>query len=401
MSESTQVVRTGVIGLGGRGLYFARMYSESGHPGFSLRGVCDLDEKRLDVARQRFGDDLYTTTDMEELAARDDIDAVLVATSDPDHVPPTLTALAAGKHVMVEKPLCQTVEDARAVIDAARRSKGVFMIGFELRECTVFKKMKALIDEGRIGEVKIGHCFDNVSVGGNYFFHNPRRQKAFFRSLLLQKASHSLDLLNWFMGSEPARVYGTGGLDYYGGDADPELRCANCDRAGECPYRIDSERFVMDYGVTIQKPDYCVWSREMDLNDNSQLAITYANGGKATFHECNFTPEYSREFWLTGTKGKIYGYYDNPGRFLIRIEYSHDPDRRTEEWKPAAVPGAHGGGDNALRAEFHRRIVENDPPWEAIESAYYSTALAVCAEDSIESGQPVDIPPLKNSGTNA
>ena len=67
----------------------------------------------------------------------------------------------------------------------------------------------------------------------------------------------------------------------------------------------------------------------MDLNDNSELCITYANGGKATFQECHFTPEYSREFWLVGTKGKMYGYYDNPGRFLIRVEYSHAGARRT------------------------------------------------------------------------
>ena len=150
----------------------------------------------------------------------------------------------------------------------------------------------------------------------------------------------------------------------------------------------------MDYGVTVEKEDCCVWSREMDLNDNSELCISYANGGKATFHECHFTPDYTREFWLIGTKGKMYGYYDNPGRFLIRIEYSHSPERRTVEFKPPYAGGGHGGGDNSLRNEFYRRIVENDPPRAAVESAYYSTALAVCAEDSIESGLPVAIPAL-------
>jgi hypothetical protein len=78
----------------------------------------------------------------------------------------------------------------------------------------------------------------------------------------------------------------------------------------------------------------------------------------------------------------------------VRIEYAHDPERRTEEWKPPFAGGAHGGGDNRLRDEFYRRIVENDPPTEAARSAYYSTALGALAQESIERGCPMDIPPL-------
>ena len=135
----------------------------------------------------------------------------------------------------------------------------------------------------------------------------------------------------------------------------------------------------------------------MDLDDHAVLSITYANGAKATFQECHFTPEYSREFWLTGTEGKMYGYFDNPGRFLIRVENRNDPrgrERRVEEFHPFAGSGAHGGGDDRLRDEFYRRIVENDPPAGAIAGAYYSTVLASCATESIETGRVVDIPPL-------
>jgi predicted dehydrogenase len=255
--------------------------------------------------------------------------------------------------------------------------------------------MRELLDEGRIGEVKIGHAFDNVSVGGWYFFHNPHAQKAFYRSLLLQKACHSLDLLNWFMGSAPVRVYATGGQAFYGRLEDPSLRCRDCRKASTCPYFVRAKS-VLDYGAAVETADYCVWSKEMDLDDHAVLSITYASGAKATFHECQFTPEYSREFWLVGTKGKMYGYYDNPGRFLVRIEYSHDArdrERRFEECRPPHTGGGHGGGDNRLRDEFYRRIVKNDPPTEAISSAYYSTALALCAAESIETGAVVNIPP--------
>ncbi len=78
----------------------------------------------------------------------------------------------------------------------------------------------------------------------------------------------------------------------------------------------------------------------------------------------------------------------------VRIEYSHAPERRTEEFKPPYAGGGYGGGDDRPRDEFHRRIVGNVPPTEAHLSAYYSTALAVCAEESIASGLPVEIPAL-------
>ena len=389
-----RILRTAVIGLGARGLYLAKMYSDQQHSGFKLVAVCDSDSVRLGKVREQIGEGVCCYSDMHVMLGECDIDLVLVATNDPDHVDPAMSSLRAGRHVFVEKPLCQGVEDAQLIMTEARKAKGFLLMGLELREVTVFKTMKQFLDEGRIGQVKLAHVFDNVSVGGNYFFHSPHKQRSFYKSLVVQKACHSLDLLNWFMGSRPTKVYGVGGLDFYGGKEDPELRCRDCGRARECPYWIDGQGFQMDYGVTVEQDDFCVWSREMNLHDNAELVISYADGGKATFQECHFTPEYSREFWLTGTRGKMYGYYDNPGRHLIRIEYSHSDNQRTEEFRPPCNDGAHGGGDDNLREEVYRRIVENDEPSEALASAYYSTALAVCGEESIAKELPVVIPQL-------
>ena len=220
-----QVINTAVIGLGSRGLGLAEMYSQASHPGYRLTAVCDRDPARLEEVRAALGAEVACYADIHELLARADVEAVIVATSDPHHVAPTLAALAAGKHVLVEKPLCQTRAEAQQIVQAAATAPGLLAIGFELREASIFREMRALLDAGRIGEVKVGHAFDNVSVGGDYFYHDPTRQKAFYKSLLLQKATHSLDLLNWFMGSAPARVYAVGGLAFYGRAASPELRC--------------------------------------------------------------------------------------------------------------------------------------------------------------------------------
>lgn len=352
----TPTIRTAIIGLGARGLYFAQLYDRAG---FELRALCDCDPQVLEAARARHGDGAAYFRDVETLLREAEIDAVIVTTSDPHHVEPTLAALRAGKHVLVEKPLCQSVAEAQKLVNAARDATGIMLVGFELRECIVFRRMKQFLDEERIGEVKLAHCFDNVSAGGGYFFHDPSKQSAFFKSLLLQKATHSLDLLNWFVGSVPVAVYGTGGRDVFGGGRDytgreveSDRHCGACPVAADCPYFIDAARFRLDYGATVQVADACVWRRDMDLNDNAQLAITYQNGVKATFQECHFTPDYTREFTLIGTRGKMTGFYDNEGRFSIRIDERHAADARSEEWKPASPGGGHGGGDEALRAEF-------------------------------------------------
>ena len=166
-----RVIRTAVIGLGPRGLYLASMYSQQQHVGFKLEAVCDSDPIRLEKVRRQIDDGICCHADMHEMLNKHNCELVIVATNDPDHVQPILASLRAGKHVLVEKPLCQTVEDAQLIVKEARKAEAYLLIGFELREVSVFKTMKSLLDEGRIGKVKIAHVFDNVSVGGNYFFH--------------------------------------------------------------------------------------------------------------------------------------------------------------------------------------------------------------------------------------
>ncbi len=396
-----KIIKTAVVGMGARGEYFAEMYGNAAH-GFRLRAVCDYSAPVLDRIRRKYGEAVACYRNLDAMLQDPEIEAVLITTNDPDHAAPAIAALRAGKHVLVEKPLCQTLADARRIAATVRQARSVFMVGFELRCCTLFERIKALLDEGRIGRVILGHVFDNVSVGGNYYFHDPRKQQAFYRSLLLQKASHSLDLLNWFMGRPPVKVYGTGGLVFYGRKYAAGRRCRDCP-ARRCPYRLEAMGLQLDYNVKVEMPDVCVWSKAMNLNDHSVLSISYAGGGQATFHECHFTPDYSREFWLVGDKGKLYGYYDNPGRFLIRIEYAHAQDRRVEEWKPVPDGSSHGGGDVGLCRRFHERIARRDCRGNraAMEQGYYSTALAVCAEQSMAGGRPVGIPGLTHKSGGA
>lgn len=380
-------VRIAVIGMGGRGRYFAQAFDTN--PRSETVALADPNPVALDTCRALFSDKVGYYTDHHEMLERSDIDAVVVASNDKSHTENSLAVFAAGKSLLLEKPMAQSVEDCDEIIRAWKESGKVFMIGLELRHCSLFTRMREIVDRGDIGEIIMGQALDNVSVGGQYFYHNDMRRKDYVRSLLLQKGVHTIDLLNWFMGGGPSRVYGSAGLDFYGGDKPNDKRCRDCTE--RCEYYINHERFAMDYGVVVQTDDLCVWAQECDVADNSLLLVDYRSGKRATYAECHFTPEYTREFTFFGTEGKMYGFYNNECNFLIRCTYRGTD--HIDEYHPPSAGGGHGGGDRLLMEHFLDCMLDGAQPLADVEAARDATAVAAAGEESVETGMPVDIPP--------
>ncbi len=389
MSQDT--VRLGVIGMGGRGRYFARAYDN--HREAELVAIADPDPEALDKCRPMFGDSIDYYADLDEFLSREDMPSVVIASPDFAHRDNAVQAFGYGKHVLLEKPIAQSVSDADDIIRAWERAGTVLCVGLELRYSAIFLRMREIIDEGMLGEIMTGIAVDNVSVGGNYFYHDRQRTKAYTVSLLMQKGVHTIDLLNWFMDAgRPTKVYATGSLAYYGGDAPNDKRCRDCEQAGECPFFVRHDRFLMDYGVTVEKDDLCVFAEEADVNDNSQVIITYESGKSAVYTECHFTPEYTRDFWFVGADGKMYAQYNNECNFVIRNQYRHTD--HVDEWHPRSTGGGHGGGDPLIQQAFLDWV--RDPEKMDITqtiAARDATCVGAAAEVSIETGEPVEIPP--------
>ncbi len=118
-----------------------------------MAAVCGRDEANVAAAADRLGWDGYTT-DWRELVARDDIDVIDVCTPGDSHAEITLAALAAGKHVLCEKPLANTVAEAQAMADAARAAGVRVMCGFNYRRVPATALMRQLVAAGRIGTVR-------------------------------------------------------------------------------------------------------------------------------------------------------------------------------------------------------------------------------------------------------
>ncbi len=134
----------------------------------------DVYQGRLDRAKERFGNHLFTTRDYREVLARKDIDAVIIATPDHWHARIATEALAAGKDVYVEKPMVQKVEDGVKLVDAAKASGRILQVGSQRVSSIVYAKAKELIENGAIGELNLVEAWwDRNSAIGAWQYSIP------------------------------------------------------------------------------------------------------------------------------------------------------------------------------------------------------------------------------------
>jgi predicted dehydrogenase len=142
--------RIGVVGLGYWGPNLARNFDRL--PGAELRWICDQSQE----ARERFAPafrEARVAGDVDELLGDPDLDAVVIATHVPSHAPLAMRALAAGKHVFVEKPLAYSVAEAEQVVAAAREAGRVLMVGHLLEYHPGVEKLKEIAASGELGDV--------------------------------------------------------------------------------------------------------------------------------------------------------------------------------------------------------------------------------------------------------
>lgn len=199
-------LRAGVLGLGYAGLEHAKAYAAN--PRTELVAIATRSPERLAAAQEEAPAQVATTS-YDEVLARDDVDVVSIATPDRLHAEQIVAALGAGKHVLAEKPLCTSIDEARAIIAATERSGRKLLCGQILRFAPYFRTLKKIIDEGDVGKpfyVEADYLHDLTP-----FFAQPswRTDPARPQNMVLGGGCHPVDLLRWMFG-EVACVYAVG-----------------------------------------------------------------------------------------------------------------------------------------------------------------------------------------------
>lgn len=194
--NNVEPIKVGVIGAGS----ISEMHFESyqHHDDVEIYAVCDLNGQRAKAKAEKYGAEKYFT-DYRQLLDLPEIDAVSVCTWNDSHAEISIAALKAGKHVLVEKPLCKTVEEALAIEKAVQESNGkVLQVGFVRRFGTNTQVLKKFIDAGDLGDIYYAKasCLRALGNPGGWFADKERSGGG----PLIDLGVHVIDLCWYLMG---------------------------------------------------------------------------------------------------------------------------------------------------------------------------------------------------------
>lgn len=349
-------VRLGIIGAGFRWNITDFWHQPGGRS--VITALAEIDEGAMNKFKTKYPDeDIFYTDDYHELLQRDDVDAVVVLTEDYKHKQHAIDVLEAGKDLYLEKPMAITIEDCDEVIAAWKKSGRKMMIGFNMRYMPMYETMKQVIDDGVIGDIKAVWVRHFVGRGGVYYYQDWHRNSKYTTSLLLQKASHDIDVIHMLTGSYVKKVSAFGSLDFYN----------------------DPENFAAD-GLNNMT------DAEIDVEDNNVLIMELENGIKASYLQCHFTPDYSRNYVIIGTKGRMEN-DDVNDTITIKTRNTaslHDKSDIVIKMKPTL--GDHAGADPQITKAFVDYILDGVEPKASPLDGRMSVAVGVKATESIRSG---------------
>lgn len=217
------MIKVGIIGYGNMGSSHARNIFEGKTPKLELVAICDTDIKKLDAAKEKFGDKVkYYNSDEEFFSHSDEIDMVLVSTPHYSHCELAIEGFKHNLHVMCEKPAGVYTKQVRQMNEAAAKSDKKFGIMYNQRTNCVYRKVRELVQSGELGEIKrmvwiITDWYRSQS------YHDSSQWRSTWEGegggVLLNQDPHQLDLWQWIIGM-PKRIRG---FAYFGKYHDIEV----------------------------------------------------------------------------------------------------------------------------------------------------------------------------------
>jgi len=409
-----------VIGTGGRGMSMfisplARDFSKTAE----LAAVCDVNPIRAQYCVSKLPKPVPVYSDFRKMMREIDPDGLAISTRDSTHAAYVIAGLKAGKRVYTEKPLCTTAAQCRAILAAARRSRGACFVTHNMRYGTAVNRIQEILRAGTLGRVTFMRFDETLDRRhGADYFRRWHRQLANSGGLLIHKSSHHFDLLNYWAGSKPVMVSAQGRLAFYGKNGPfRSKRCLGCPHAKQCAFYADvfanedARRMYHDAeSADGYVRDACVFDKSIDIYDQMGVLIRYANGIETSYSLTAFSPYESLRVVMEGTLGRLEYevIYDTdflaggnllPGgekytgaRIRLFLPGKGIKDVAIEQKK-----GGHGGSDPALRKEFFGQDwrVPPSPRMASLEEAVQAVLIGAAANKSIASGKPVDVRKLQ------
>jgi predicted dehydrogenase len=318
--------RYAIVGTGARAELYTQALSTEHADVAELVALADVNPVRLAAHNRRLADlgaapvPTYPADDFTAMLAKERVDAVIVSTVDATHDRYIVAALDAGCDVITEKPMTTDEERCRRVLAAARRGPGSVTVTFNYRYNPVHERVRELLAGGAIGEVASVH-FEwllDVRHGADYF-RRWHRDKSRSGGLLVHKASHHFDLVNWWLDAEPVEVSASGRLFFYGpqaghrhGYARDYGRAHGSPAAAGDPFALhlaDNPGLRALYldaeGADGYHRDQNVFAPGVSIEDDMAVLVSYSSGASMTYHLTAYAPWEGYRIAFNGSKGRL------------------------------------------------------------------------------------------------
>ena len=371
-----------------------------------LAGVYDINPVRAQYLSDQCGG-IPVFYDFDEMLRVAGPEAVIITTVDKFHHEYIIKAFEAGCDAISEKPMTIDPEKCRAVLEAERRTGRKLTVTFNMRYMPYMARVKELIRHGVVGKI-LGVDFEwflDTSHGASYF----RRWHRYLDKsggLLVHKATHHFDVVNWWLEEEPEEVFAFGTRRFYGPTREARGEyCRACPHQKTCEFYWDitSKKSRMEMYVSAEHVDgyirdRCVFAEDIDIYDTMSVTTRYSGGALLSYSLVAFSPYEGWKASINGTEGRLeVGEFNSGPRSKEPVEYINLYNRQGEDIRYSVnrCGGSHGGSDDKLRRTIFVGDV-GDPLGQQADSwaGAMSLMIGACANISIAEKRPVLIKEL-------
>lgn len=425
-----------IVGAGHRSFVYSEL-AKTNPEMLKIVGVADPNPIRRKKAMDYFGfkEDMCFEN-AEELAKKGKLaDTVINGTMDEQHLETAVPLLDAGYDMLLEKPFAPNEEEMRQIVNCAKKNNSKVMICHVLRYTPFYYAIKERIVNGEIGDIINIQTTEHVSyhhLSTSYIRGKWANSDKCHTSMLLAKCCHDLDIIMWMMSeTKPKQISSFGGKFQFKPENAPKeagtICMKDCPLVDTCVY--STKRLYIDHPdrwafyvwdalegkknisiedkIALMKSDNpyarCIYKCDNNVVDHQSVLINFASGATGTHNMVGGSAEPRREIHIIGTKGEIFGNFEESKFTVLKIDPS--PDAHNEECDVEEVDlrvtgdmvgayGGHGGGDERLAADFVK-FIRGKKPSLACTSIFDSVAghLSVyLADKSRENGgMPMDV----------
>lgn len=418
-----------LVGVGARSTMYrdAVLKNYAGHS--RMVGFCDVNEGRLKLAQRKAREvngvdvPIFKATEFDRMIRETKPDVVIVTTKDSTHDHYIIRAMELGCDVMVEKPMTTDEKKCRAILKAKQRTGRNLIVTFNYRYSPPRTQVKDLLMSGIIGDVLSVdfHWLLDTFHGADYFrrWHG---NKANSGGLMIHKASHHFDLVNWWLSAVPVTVQANGKREFYTPQMAKRLglqshheRCHTCPEGDKCTFRLDmagngrlKELYLDQEKYDGYFRDRCVFRPEIDIEDTMNVVVKYDTGATLSYSLNAFNAWEGYTIAFNGTKGRLeHGAQEKisvsgdgsvPGALksdgtYIKIFPLRAPAYSVPLW---TGEGAHGGGDKVMLDDLFLPVKPADKYQRAADQRGGAASIltGVAANHSIRTGETVRIADL-------